>query len=143
MSKRLTLAFVKGFNPRTLQRVRLKPQPNDHSPVVVSIHAPCKGCDPELGELVDGEKAEHLISEIELADIPKDIKAFLTKAAYRHYRFNYRNIAEYYAHAEPEVQALMEKSALVIIDFSKAIEYGYIKLRNDLEQFFGGGADYS
>jgi hypothetical protein len=30
------------------------------------------------------------------------------------------------------MQSLMEKSALVIIDFEKAIEYGYIKMCDDI-----------
>ena len=53
-------------------------------------------------------------------------------AAYRHTKFNYKNIAEYYAHANKEMQGLMEDSALVIIDFDKAIENGYVKLSEDI-----------
>jgi hypothetical protein len=41
---------------------------------------------------------------------------------------NFGKIAEYYAHAEPNIQRLMENSALVIIDFDKAIENGFVKL---------------
>ena len=46
--------------------------------------------------------------------------------------FNYRNIAEYYAHATPEMQQLMEKSALVIIDVDNAIANGYATLMADV-----------
>ena len=46
--------------------------------------------------------------------------------------FNYRNIAEYYAHATPEMQRLMEKNALVIIDVDDAIANGYAKLSDDI-----------
>jgi hypothetical protein len=49
-------------------------------------------------------------------------------AAQRHNVFSYSKIAEYYAHANEEMQGLMEKSALVIIDFDKAVENGYTKL---------------
>ena len=34
-------------------------------------------------------------------------------------RVHFARIAEFYAHASPEVQALMEESALVIIDFKR------------------------
>ena len=47
-------------------------------------------------------------------------------------RFNYRNIAEYYAHATPEMQRLMEESALVIIDVDDAIANGYATLNADV-----------
>jgi hypothetical protein len=57
---------------------------------------------------------------------------FLVDAARRHTIFNYEKIADYYANASPEMQSLMEKSALVIIDFEKAIEYGYIKMCDDI-----------
>ena len=53
-------------------------------------------------------------------------------AAYRHTKFNYKNIAEYYAQSSKEMQELMEDSALVIIDFNKAIENGYVKLSEEI-----------
>lgn len=64
---------------------------------------------------------------------PEQIKAFLRKAATRHYAFNYKNIAEYYAHAPAEIQELMEESALVIIDYNNAIRNGYVQLSEDLK----------
>mgnify|MGYP002520950314 CR=1 FL=1 len=81
---------------------------------------------PTLDELYDTEKADGLIKEIEAADIPKSVKAFLKTAAMRHVVFNFRNIAEYYAHADDAVQRLMEKSALVVIDFEDAIKNGFV-----------------
>lgn len=59
-------------------------------------------------------------------------KDFLIQAARRHNVFNYRNIAEYYAHATPEMQRLMEESALVIIDVDDAIANGYATLNADV-----------
>ena len=55
-------------------------------------------------------------------------KEFLIKAATRHIVFNYAKVADYYAHATPEMQRLMEQSALVIIDFDDAIANGYVTL---------------
>ena len=62
-------------------------------------------------------------------------------AASRHVAFNYRNIAEYYASAPAEVQTLMEKSALVIIDVEDAIAYGYAKLRDEIAELIAGDDD--
>jgi hypothetical protein len=45
-------------------------------------------------------------------------------------------IADYYAHSDNEMQNLMEKSALVIIDFKKAIELNYVHLSNEIIQQF-------
>jgi ParB-like chromosome segregation protein Spo0J len=39
---------------------------------------------------------------------------------------------DFYAHSSKEIQELMEDSALVIIDFDKAIEKGYVKLTKDI-----------
>ena len=74
-----------------------------------------------------------MVRKIQTADIPSDIEEFLKNAAQRHLRFNYRNIAEYYANAPKEVQELFEDSALVIIDYDKAIENGYVKLTKAIE----------
>lgn len=87
---------------------------------------------PELSDMLDSSKADELIQEIEGADVPEDVREFLVQAARRHNVFNYRNIAEYYAHAEPEVQKLFEKSALVIIDIDNAIANGYVQLSDDI-----------
>lgn len=91
-----------------------------------------KGEEPALIELVDISKASELKKEIHNADIPADVKLFLSDAADRHKVFNYEKIAEYYAHAPAEIQTLMEKSALVIIDFDKAIENGFVRMSEEL-----------
>jgi hypothetical protein len=101
--------------------------------VVTPIYTP-KDEKPKLDELVDREKADRLIEEIDAADIPKEIKQFLWWAAERHAVFNFRRIADYYAHSDKDVQKLFEKSALVIIDFEQAIENGFVNLTQTLGQ---------
>lgn len=101
--------------------------PNYERKVEAPIYEP-KGDCPEITDLFDLGKTETLLGSIEAADIPEPVKVFLRAAANRHTVFDYEMIAEFYAHAEPEVQALMEDSALVIIDFDKAIEKGFVKL---------------
>lgn len=95
--------------------------------IEVPLYEPKMPYPPELKSLYDAEKAEKLIKAIEGAKIPKDVKKFLTLAAYRHVIFDYEKIAEYYAHAEKEIQELFEKSALVIIDLENAIGGGYVR----------------
>lgn len=83
---------------------------------------------PNVSELCDLHKYNALIGRIEKADILKADKQFLMYAAMRHIKFNYSKIADYYAHSEKNVQELMEESALVIIDYNKAIENGFVQL---------------
>ena len=92
------------------------------------------GEEPDVEDLYDQEKTQALIAEIKQADLPTDLQAFLISAAQRHTRFDFEAIAEFYAHASPEVQALMEQSALVIIDFDQAIEQGFVSLSKNLQQ---------
>ena len=101
------------------------------------------GANPDLGDLYDTEKADALAKEIDEADVPKKVKAFLKVAAMRHVVFNFRNIAEYYAHADAKVQRLMEKSALVIIDFEDAIRNGFVIVSEKMAALRGmeGGDD--
>jgi len=83
---------------------------------------------PTASELYDLHKYNTLLSDIEKADISEADKQFLMFAAMRHIKFNYSKIADYYAHSDKEVQELMENSALVIIDYDKAIEKGFVQL---------------
>ena len=96
-----------------------------------------QGEQPSLDELYDTDKADDLIAEISISGVSEAEKQFLIEAAKRHTVFNYRNIAEYYANAREEMQKLMEKSALVIIDFDDAIANGYVKMSKAMEKMFG------
>jgi len=87
---------------------------------------------PSVNELFDTTIYDNLIEEIEKAEIQEEDKEFLRYAAKRHIVFNYAKIAEYYAHSSKEVQGLIENSALVIIDYEKAIEKGFVKLHETL-----------
>jgi len=91
-----------------------------------------KGERPKVEDLYSTDKTGELSSKIMKADLPDDVRGFLMSAATRHTVFNYENIAEFYAHADAETQALMEESALVIIDYNQAVENGYVKLTETL-----------
>lgn len=103
------------------------------SKIEAPIYEP-KNTKPYLMELCDKSKTHRLMKEIENSKLPYDEKMFLMDAARRHSVFNYEKIADYYAHSNKEMQHLMERSGLVIIDFEKAIEYGYIKLCDEIRK---------
>ena len=83
---------------------------------------------PPITDLYNDKKSIDLRAEIVSADLPPEVAAFMSAAADRHTVFNFKNIAEFYAHSDEKTQNLMERSALVIIDFDKAIENGFVKL---------------
>jgi ParB-like chromosome segregation protein Spo0J len=91
------------------------------------IYTP-KGEKPKPTSLYDESKSTELKLQIAESDLPADVRKFLIAAADRHTVFDFRNIAEFYAHSEPATQDLMERSALVIIDYDKAIENGFVQL---------------
>lgn len=93
-----------------------------------------QGEQPSLDQLYDTDKTDDLIAEIQISGVSEAEKQFLIEAAKRHTVFNYRNIAEYYAHASYEMQQLMEHSALVIIDYEDAIANGYVRLSERLKR---------
>jgi len=102
-----------------------------------------KGEKPDVAELCNPEKMTALVQAINESKLDEKEKAFLRLAAHRHVVFDYHRIAEFYCHASPEAQSLMESSALVIIDFNRAIEGGYIELSKQLAGIYsetGAGA---
>lgn len=101
------------------------------SKIEAPIYEP-KNAKPHILELCDKSKTHRLMREIEASSLSFEEKNFLIDAARRHSVFNYEKIADYYAHASPEMQQLMERSALVIIDFEKAIQLGYVKLCDEI-----------
>lgn len=106
------------------------------SKINIPIYEP-KNSKPHILELCDVSKYERLKHEIYCSDLSDDEKRFLYIAATRHIVFNYQKIADFYAHSSKEMQYFIERSALVIIDFNKAFEYGYIKLAHEIaNQYF-------
>lgn len=110
---------------------------DENNPYTAEIKIPqysVQGELPSLGDLYDTDKADELIDEINNSSLSEPEKKFLIEAAKRHNCFNYQKIAEYYAGASPEMQDLMERSALVIIDYEDAIANGYVTLSNRLKR---------
>jgi hypothetical protein len=91
-----------------------------------------KGECPNVAELANYTKYDELILAINNSKSPKDVSDFLKVAAMRHIVFDYGKIAEFYCHSNKEIQSLMEDSALIIIDFKKAMQNGYVKLQDEI-----------
>ena len=105
--------------------------------IVAPIYEPQDG-DIYIGDCYDTSKTDSLISAIEDSpDLDDTTKAFLKVAAYRHVKFNYEKVADFYAKAPEEVQRFMEDSALVIVDIDKAIEDGFVKISKDFMEQYG------
>jgi len=112
---------------------------SEDNPYTNTVKAPVyepKGEKPQLSEMFDRAKTEALLASIHEADLPDDLRLFLVSAAHRHTEFNYEQIAEFYCHADSDVQKLIEDSALVIIDFQKAIEMSYVILNENMKQTY-------
>lgn len=104
------------------------------SKITTPTYEPTKEQAPEITELYNMDKAKRLIEKIERSDLKPEIKEFLKIASYRHIVFDYRNIAEFYSHADKDTQELFEDNLLVIIDYNKAIENGVINITADIAE---------
>ena len=95
------------------------------------------GIKPEVQDLFDDTKAQELIEEINKSEyLSDDEKCFLLYAAYRHIVIDYSKVAEYYANSTADIQKLIEDSALIIIDYNKAIENGFTEFTNGIAYQF-------
>lgn len=101
--------------------------------VNIPQYLPSADC-PRIDSLIDLTKYRELVRNINASNVSDAEKEFLRYAAARHIVFTYSKIADYYAHATPEMQKLMEQSALVIIDMDDAIANGYVKLSKNIEK---------
>ena len=110
---------------------------NQYTNIIPKIHyVPKTRCKPSEISLYNLEKYNNLVKEIKSKNLDSEIEKFLLHSATRHIVFDYQQIAEYYSHSDKEVQELMEKSGLVIIDFEDAMENGFVKLQKNLMRLY-------
>lgn len=131
---------ILGFDQSDLDDIFIPEITNDEdNKYTQKVDAPTyepTGDKPSFEELYSDEKAMDLITSIQESSLSDKEKQFLMAAASRHIVFNYEKIANFYAHSSKECQQLMEDSALVIIDFNKAIENGFVKLTEEINEMF-------
>lgn len=101
--------------------------------VEIPIYTPSE-IKPAMEECYNTSRYDSLIESIDKSNIGDSEKAFLRLCATRHIIFDYDKIADFYSHAKDDIKQLMEKSALVIIDYNKAIEYGFVNAVNALKE---------
>lgn len=125
-----------GFDEKALEQYQelLTPTVEEYSSRVDVPQYQIVGEEPDISVLASYTKTDQLREEILRAELPEDITNFLLAAANRHTVFNYKAIAEFYPHQTPQVQQLMENSALVIIDVENAIRNGYANFLATIEQ---------
>lgn len=109
----------------------------------IPLYEPQGNTPPSIGMMMDDTHTQELIDHINAADIPEDVAEFLRAAAARHTVLDFHRIADFYAHADPVVQQLMEEQALVIIDVDDAIRGGYARLQDEIsmQRLADEGAD--
>ena len=131
-----------GFDPAEIKALEADygdDGDNEENPYSTKVDAPHYepvGDKPALSDVYDTSKTTELFERIEASEVSDEDKRMLKAAAYRHTVFDFEQVANYYAHSEPEVQELMEDSAMVIIDFDKAIAEGYVTMTNRLSALF-------
>lgn len=134
-----------GFSADTLVDLLPEDPENDkseeattpYSPKIESLTYEPKNQKPAIAELFDLSKTKKLMFKIKSSKLSQVEKDFLMLAAQRHCVFDYQKIADFYAHSTPLMQSLMEDSALVIIDFDKAIQHGYVRLTDEIKKQYG------
>ena len=104
--------------------------------ITVPTYEP-KNKKPPIEDLYDDTKAMDLIADIKESKLSQAEKEFLMAAASRHIVFNYSKVADFYAHSSKECQELIEKSALVIVDYKQAIENGFVHLTAQIDDLNG------
>lgn len=126
---------ITGFSAEEVGDI-LMPEPPKYSRAIESPTYEIRGERPDVAELAETGKADQISKRIrETPGLTDEVRRFLLLAATRHVRFDFEQIAEFYAHATPEVQRLMEDQALVIIDIKSAIEKGYTQFSEEVARF--------
>lgn len=125
-----------GFELDFNEETEIENKPTDDNPYTSKTDIPQyepNGENVSISDCLKMQKYETLIEHIKQSGVTDDEKFFLCMAAARHLCFSYKKIADYYASkASAEMQALMEESALVLIDYGDAIKNGYARLSKQI-----------
>ena len=126
---------LSGFTQHEVKTLVRKADENPEDKYVRTLASPIykvRGKKPSFSKMFDVTRATEVREKIEAANLDKATKEFLMEASTRLVKFNFANIAEFYAHADKKVQRLMEEMALVIVDADRAIELGYLTMTKEI-----------
>ena len=107
----------------------------EENPYALGVNHPIyeiKGEKPTIAQCINLDEVKAKIAAIDVAEIPEETKEMLRAAAYRLADINFKNMAEFYAHADAETQRLMEEQCLV----EKAIENGWVKMDAKFQKLY-------
>lgn len=97
------------------------------------------GKDVKIDELINIDKYVEIVNEIEIKKEKKLINEeqykFLVLGATRFLQFNYANIDEYYCKADKDMQEMIEKEMLVLIDVNNKFAESYLNLKKYFQPF--------
>ena len=97
-----------------------------------------QGEKPKINDLFqEDEKIKSFKEKIKTSNCTKEEKDFMLKALTRFYRFNFKNIAEYYCHSNDELKSLFAELLLVIPDGKKLLRNKLLNLDNIISEDFG------
>ena len=133
------LGFDDSFLDELMPKSGLDDIGDGENPYTMTIEAPTyepSDEKPPVTSLVSLEKTSELIEKIKASSVSEDEKHFLLLAAERHTVFDFSKIANYYAHSNSDMQELMEDSALVIIDYDKALQDGFVQINREMVDQF-------
>lgn len=85
----------------------------------------------ELENCINTEKYVKLVNEINGSNLTESEKKFLRLGATRWIQFRYDNIAQYFCtKANPEFQKMLQRLAMVLIDFDDVLENNLTDAQN-------------
>lgn len=91
------------------------------------------GAQVNASDLYNTNDTETLIEEIKSNKFEPEVEKMLLAAAERFTIFDFAKAAEYYSQSKDKnVRKMMERLALVIVDYDSAIEYGFVKLQDGI-----------
>lgn len=94
-----------------------------------------KGEMPAIEDCIETKDMDGVLKRLKgIKGLTKEERRVLEICAYRFCTIDFSKMAEYYAHASKPMQRAMEDNFLVIVDFEKARERGYVKMVTKLAE---------
>lgn len=89
---------------------------------------------PEIGDLADTSETDELAEEIVNTTMPESLRKVMLMRAAFFTEFDFQKIADYYAYADKDTQALMKRLGLVIVIPKEAYEMGMCDFRESFDE---------
>lgn len=108
-------------------------QKEEYSQKIGTVTYEPKNTNHTVRDLIDTEKKDSLCKKITDSNLPEELKGFLMTRAHFFVKFNFSNIADFYAYqATAEEKILFEELALVLLDKNQLMANGFSKLLEEI-----------